>query len=53
MKDKVKRVIELVDNIEENVEICCGSSMEPDMVELWCFELKEILKELYGQGRKQ
>jgi len=48
MEKQIKRALEIVEQIEENVEICCGASMEPDMVEIWCYELKEILKELDG-----
>tara|TARA_Y100000401_G_scaffold108569_1_gene103930 strand:- start:58 stop:204 length:147 start_codon:yes stop_codon:yes gene_type:complete len=46
MKSNIKRALEIVEEIEENNSACCAISTEPDMVEIWCFELKEILKEL-------
>ncbi len=48
MKKQIKRALEIIGEIEENNLACCAISTEPDMVELWCYELKEILKELDG-----
>ena len=50
MKKQIKRALEIIVEIEENVEMCpvVLFRLEPDMVELWCSELKEILKELDG-----
>ena len=48
MKKQIKRALEIVEEIEENNLACCAISTEPEMVELWCYELKEILKELDG-----
>jgi len=48
MKKQIKRALEIIVEIEENNVSCCAISTEPDRVELWCSELKEILKELDG-----
>jgi len=46
MNPEIERAISIVDEIEENNNFCCGSSTEPEVVELLCFELKEILNKL-------
>ena len=42
-KEEFKEAIELLEEIEENVGICCAISMEPDEVLLLIDRLKEIL----------
>ena len=42
-KEEFKEAIELLEEIEENVGICCAITMEPDEVLLLIDMLKEIL----------
>ena len=42
-KEEFKEAIELLEEIEENVGICCAITMEPDEVLLLIDRLKEIL----------
>jgi len=39
------RALELLEQIEENVSVCCAITMEPDEVLALIEELREILKE--------
>ena len=43
-KEEFKEAIELLEEIEENVGICCAITMEPDEVLLLIDRLKEILE---------
>ena len=42
-EEEFKEAIELLEEIEENVGICCAITMEPDEVLLLIDRLKEIL----------
>ena len=42
-KEEFKEAIELLEEIEENVGICCAITMEPDEVLLLIDSSKEIL----------
>ena len=42
-KEEFKEAIELLEEIEENVGICCAITMEPEEVLLLIDRLKEIL----------
>ena len=42
-KEEFKEPIELLEEIEENVGICCAITMEPDEVLLLIDRLREIL----------
>ena len=42
-KEEFKEAIELLEEIEENVGICCAITIEPDEVLLLIDRLKEIL----------
>lgn len=39
------RALELLEQIEENVSVCCAITMEPDEVLALIEELREILEE--------
>jgi len=43
-KEEFKKAIELLDTIEENVNVCCAVTMEPDEVLELIDKLREILK---------
>ena len=43
-KEEFKEAIELLDTIEENVNVCCAVTMEPDEVLELIDKLREILK---------
>ena len=38
--------LELLDEIEENVNICCAITMDPDEVQVMIDKLRDILKNL-------
>ena len=40
----MERALELLEQIEENVSVCCAITMEPDEVLALIEELKDILK---------
>ena len=42
-KEEFKEAIELLEEIEENVGVCCAVTMEPDEVLLLIDRLREIL----------
>ena len=42
-KEEFSRALEILEEIEENVGICCAITMEPDEVLLLIDMLKEIL----------
>ena len=43
-KEEFKEAIELLEEIEENVGVCCAITMDPDDVLLLIDKLKEILE---------
>ena len=43
-KEEFKKAVELLDIIEENVNVCCAVTMEPDEVLELIDKLREILK---------
>ena len=43
MKDKA---LELIEQIEANVSVCCAITMEPDEVLEMIEELKQVIKEI-------
>ena len=47
MKDKA---LKLLEEIEENVNICCAITMDPDEVLVLIDKLKEIIKENIKNG---
>ena len=40
------KALEILDSIEENVNICCAITMDPEEVEDLIYRLKDILKNL-------
>ena len=47
MKDKA---LKLLEEIEENVNVCCAITMDPDEVLVLINKLKEIIKENIKNG---
>ena len=43
-KEEFKEAIKLLEEIEENVGVCCAVTMEPDEVLVLIDKLKEILE---------
>ena len=43
-KEEFKMALEILEEIEENVGVCCAITMEPDEVLLLIDKLKEILE---------
>ena len=43
-KEEFKRALEILEEIEENVGVCCAVTMEPDEVLDLIDKLKEILE---------
>ena len=43
-KEEFKKVVELLDSIEENVSVCCAVTMEPDEVLELIDKLRKILE---------
>ena len=43
-KEEFSRALEILEEIEENVGVCCAVTMEPDEVLLLIDKLKEILE---------
>ena len=49
----MEEAIQILNEIEENVEVCCAVTMEPDEVLVLIDKLKKILikyKEKYNEG---
>ena len=44
-KEEFDKAIEILDTIEENINVCCAVSMEPDEVLVLIDELKKFLNE--------
>ena len=40
--------LELLNEIEENVNICCAITMDPEEVEILIYKLREILENIKG-----
>ena len=51
-KEEFKEAIELLEEIEENVGICCAITMEPDEVLLLIDKLKKILEKYKNEYSK-
>ena len=48
-KEEFKKAFEILKKIEENIEVCCSVTMEPDEVFLLIDKLKEILEKLKNE----
>ena len=48
-KEEFKKAVELLDTIEENVNVCCAVTMEPDEVLELIDKLKEILEKFKNE----
>ena len=44
-KEEFKKALEILKKIEENIEVCCSVTMEPDKVFLLIDKLKKFLNE--------
>ena len=42
----IDEALEILEEIEENVGVCCAITMDPDEVEDLIYQLKEILEKL-------
>jgi|TARA_R110000787_G_C13096798_1_gene412029 hypothetical protein len=42
----IDEALEILEEIEENVGICCAITMDPEEVEILIYRLKEILEKL-------
>tara|TARA_B100000282_G_C31581475_1_gene421265 strand:- start:528 stop:668 length:141 start_codon:yes stop_codon:yes gene_type:complete len=42
----IDKALEILEEIEENVGVCCAITMDPEEVEDLIYKLKEILKKL-------
>ena len=49
----MKEILEIVDQIEENVDICCAVTMEPDLVADLIDKLREKLKEYESRNNSR
>ena len=45
----IDEALELLEEIEENVGICCAITMDPEEVEILIYKLKEILNNLKNE----
>ena len=48
-KEEFKRALEILEEIEENVGVCCAVTMEPDEVLVLIDKLKEILEKFKNE----
>ena len=48
-KEEFKMALEILEEIEENVGVCCAVTMEPDEVLLLIDKLKEILEKFKNE----
>ena len=48
-KEEFKMALEILEEIEENVGVCCAITMEPDEVLLLIDKLKEILEKFKNE----
>ena len=51
-KEEFKKALELLEQIEENVSVCCAVTMEPDEVLLLIDKLKKILEKYKNEYSK-
>ena len=51
-KEEFKRALEILEEIEENVGVCCAVTMEPDEVLLLIDKLKKILEKYKNEYSK-
>ena len=49
LKEEFKEAIKILDEIEENINVCCAITMEPEDVLILIDKLRKILNE---QGKK-
>jgi hypothetical protein len=42
----IEEALEILEEIEENVGVCCAITMDPEEVEVLIYKLKTILKNL-------
>ena len=42
----IDEVLEILEEIEENVGVCCAITMDPEEVEILIYRVKEILQKL-------
>ena len=42
----INEALEVLEEIEENVGVCCAITMDPEEVEILIYRLKEILQNL-------
>ena len=42
----INEALEILEEIEENVGVCCAITMDPEEVEILIYRLKEILENL-------
>jgi 3-deoxy-D-arabino-heptulosonate 7-phosphate (DAHP) synthase class II len=52
-KEEFKRALEILEEIEENVGVCCAVTMEPDEVLVLIDKLKEILEKFKNEYSKE
>ena len=48
-KEEFSKALEILEEIEENVGVCCAVTMEPDEVLLLIDKLKEILEKFKNE----
>ena len=51
-KEEFKEALKILEKIEENIEVCCSVTMEPDEVFLLIDKLKEILEKYKNEYSK-
>ena len=42
----IDKALEILDEIEENVGVCCAITMDPEEVEDLIYQLREIIKKI-------
>ena len=52
-KEEFSRALEILEEIEENVGVCCAVTMEPDEVLELIDKLKEILEKFKNEYSKE
>lgn len=45
----IDEALKILDEIEENVGVCCAITMDPEEVEVLIYKLKEILQNLKNE----
>ena len=46
----IDEALEILEEIEENVGVCCAITMDPEEVEILIYRVKEILRKLQIYG---